>query len=186
MGLLARREDKLKALCGRINSAVDERRAEYLVHDVTEYEPIPLLYERALKILGEVDLVIYNSGILLPIGSAEYFQKRGAGQIVGISSVGGEHGRTGAPAYNRFKAAINIYLEALRNRLLRFGIHVLTVKPGFISTAMIQNARESFWVAPVELAVSDTLRGIHKRKQEAYTPGRWRVAGWLLRNVHHL
>lgn len=207
--LLARREDKLKALYMEINREVRERRAQYIAHDVTDFQSIPLLFDQILGILGRMDLIVYNAGILLPVDgrefnfskdmaimqtnvlgamawldlAAEYFQKRGAGQIVGISSVGGERGRTGAPAYNASKAALNTYLEALRNRLARFGVHVLTVKPGFISTDMIQNAKGSFWVAPVDLAVSDILNGIRKQKQEVYTPKRWRVVGWLMRNT---
>jgi short-subunit dehydrogenase len=115
--------------------------------------------------------------------AADYFQKLGAGQIVGISSVGGERGRTGAPAYNTSKAALNTYLESLRNRLSRRGVHVLTIKPGFVSTDMIQNAKTSFWVAPVDAAIADIWKGIRDRKQEVYTPARWGIVGWVMRNA---
>ncbi|MBV6394008.1 MAG: putative oxidoreductase [Anaerolineales bacterium] len=207
--LLARREGNLKALCGRINSEVGERRAQFIAHDVADYQSIPLLFAQAVDIMGGLDLVVYNSGALIPVGAqeynfskdlatmqinllgamawlnqaADYFQKQGAGQIVGISSVGGERGRTSAPAYNTSKAALNTYLESLRNRLARRGAHVLTVKPGFVSTDMIHNAKTSFWVAPIAAAVADIWKGIRDRKQEVYTPARWRIVGWLMRNA---
>lgn len=207
--LLARREGKLKAHCDRINSEVGERRASYLLHNVTDYHLTPALFDQIVDILGGLDLIVYNSGVLLPVGAeefnfakdleimqtntlgamawlniaADYFQQRGAGQIVGISSVGGERGRTGAPAYNTSKAALNTYLESLRNRLTRRGVHVLTVKPGFVSTDMIRNAKTSFWIAPVDVAVADIWKGIRDRKQEVYTPARWGVVGWFMRNT---
>lgn len=206
--LLARREVKLKALCDRINSEVQERRVQYIPHDVTNFQSIPTLFDQIINMLGGLDMIVYNSGILISIGTQEfnfskdleimktnilgaiawldlaagYFQKHGTGQIVGISSVGGERGRTGAPAYNTSKAALNTYLEALRNRLSRHNVHVLTVKPGFIETEMLSSGN-GFWVAPVEVAINDIWKAIRTRKQEIYTPGRWRWIGWLLRNM---
>ncbi|MCC6298779.1 MAG: SDR family NAD(P)-dependent oxidoreductase [Anaerolineales bacterium] len=207
--LLARRERHLKALCDGINSTVGERRAQFSAHDVADHQNVPALFKRVVEVLGGLDLIVYNSGVLIPVGAqeydfskdlltmqinllgamawlnqaADYFQKQGAGQIVGISSVGGERGRTSAPAYNTSKAALNTYLESLRNRLARRGVHVLTVKPGFVSTDMIHNAKTSFWVAPIDAAVADIWKGIRERKQEVYTPARWRIVGWVMRNA---
>lgn len=207
--LLARREEKLKTLCQRIRSDVREGLARFIVHDVTDFDSVPIDFLQAVELLGGLDLIVFNSGVLIPTGkhefnfskdmevmqtnilgamawlnqAAAYFQSQGSGQIVGISSVGGERGRSGAPAYNTSKAALNTYLESLRNRLSRYGVHVLTVKPGFISTDMIQNARVSFWIAPVDSTVSDIWRGIRQRRQEIYTPGRWRWIAWLLRHA---
>lgn len=207
--LLARREGNLKALCDRINSEVGERRAQFITHNVADYQSIPLIFDQIVDIMGGLDLIVYNSGVLIPVGAqeydfskdletmqinllgamawlnraADYFQKQGAGQIVGVSSVGGERGRTSAPAYNTSKAALNTYLESLRNRLSRRGVHVLTVKPGFVSTDMIHNAKTSFWVAPVDAAIADIWKGIRDRKQEVYTPARWGIVGWVMRNA---
>ncbi|HMS00860.1 MAG TPA: SDR family NAD(P)-dependent oxidoreductase [Anaerolineales bacterium] len=207
--LLARRERKLEALCRRINSEVGEESARFIVHDVTDFDSIPTRFQQVVELLGGLDLIVFNSGLLIPVGKHEfdfskdraimqtnilgamawlnlaaiYFQSQGSGQIVGISSVGGERGRTGAPAYNASKAALNTYLESLRNRLSKHGVRVLTVKPGFISTDMIQHASVGFWIAPVDTAVSDIWRGIRQRKQEVYTPGRWRWVAWLLRHA---
>jgi NAD(P)-dependent dehydrogenase (short-subunit alcohol dehydrogenase family) len=71
---------------------------------------------------------------------AEMFQNAKAGQIVGIGSVAGDRGRVGNPGYNTSKAALP-YLEALRNRLTRHGVNVLTVKPGFVKTEMLKAAQ---------------------------------------------
>ena len=206
--LLARREDRLKALCNRINSEIQDERARYVTHDVTDSESIPALFKKIVADMDGVDLFVYNSGIIVPLRgdefsfekdmavmdvnilgamawlnpAAEYVLRQHAGQIVGISSVGGERGRTGAPAYNTSKAALNTYLEALRNRLSRHGVHVLTVKPGFITTEMLPQGN-GFWVAPVDVAINDIWKAILMRKQEVYTPRRWRWVAVFLRNM---
>lgn len=114
---------------------------------------------------------------------AEAFQSLQSGQIVGISSVAGERGRVGNPSYNTSKAALTCYLEALRNRLTRYGINVLTVKPGFVQTDLIKNAKKLFWVIPPEQAAKDIYSAMRKRKQEIYTPVRWCWVMFIIRNI---
>jgi NAD(P)-dependent dehydrogenase (short-subunit alcohol dehydrogenase family) len=67
---------------------------------------------------------------------AERFQSRGSGTIVGVSSVAGERGRGSNYVYGSAKAGLTAFLSGLRNRLSRTGIHVLTVKPGYVRTRM--------------------------------------------------
>lgn len=58
------------------------------------------------------------------------------GFIVGISSVAGDRGRQSNYIYGSSKAAFSTYLAGLRHRLYATDIHVITVKPGFVSTKM--------------------------------------------------
>src|SRR5262245_47355885 len=46
LGLLARRKEKLEALCAEINSSLSERRALAYVHDVAEYDKVPALLRK--------------------------------------------------------------------------------------------------------------------------------------------
>ena len=114
---------------------------------------------------------------------AEMFHSARAGQIVGIGSVAGDRGRVGNPGYNTSKAGLATFLEALRNRLTRDGVHVLTVKPGFIQTDMLKAAHGGtpFVIAP-EQAANDIWNAIRKRKQLIYTPARWR---WIMLAIGH-
>jgi short-subunit dehydrogenase len=113
---------------------------------------------------------------LTPI--AEMFQSAGAGQIVGIASVAGDRGRVGNPGYNTSKAGLATYLEALRNRLTRHGVNVLTVKPGFMKTDMLKAAQgpTPFAIEP-EKAADDIFNAMRKRKQLIYTASIWR---WIM------
>lgn len=209
LALLARREDRLQALCEEINTASGEIRALYYVHDVSDHAAVPALLQRILADLGGLDVVIYNAGVNLPpaaenldfendrrmtevnyLGAlawldrvAAVFQQLKNGQIVGISSVAGDRGRAGNPAYTASKAALTCYLEALRNRLSRYGVHVLTVKPGFVQTDMLKQAQRAFMVISPQQAAADICRAIRKRRQSIYTPARW---GWIMLIIRHI
>jgi short-subunit dehydrogenase len=67
---------------------------------------------------------------------AERFEARGSGVIVGISSVAGDRGRASNYVYGAAKAGFTAYLSGLRARLSSAGVRVVTVKPGFVRTAM--------------------------------------------------
>lgn len=210
LALLARSEDKLAALCNEINQTSGELRARAYVHDVTTYEKVPGLLRKIVADLGGLDLVVFVAGVNYPPGGidkydfekdrrmievnligamawlnpvAEMFQSAKAGQIVGISSVAGDRGRVGNPGYNTSKAALTTYLEALRNRLTRHGVNVLTVKPGFVQTEMLKAAQGAtpFTIAP-EKAIEDIWNAMRKRKQVIYTASIWR---WIMLAIQH-
>jgi short-subunit dehydrogenase len=199
----------LTALAEEINTAAGEIRAVPYMHDVTDTAAVPDLLKQILADLGGLDLFIYNSGIALPTGFRHYdfekdlemtkvnyigalawldpvaslFQSLGSGHIVGISSVAGDRGRVKNPAYNASKAALTCYLEALRNRLTRRGVHVLTVKPGYVATEMTQKQKGLFLVASPEKVAADICRAIRRRKQTLYTPWFWE---WIMLIVRHI
>jgi len=74
--LLARREDRLKALCASINSELQIEGAQYITHDVTDYQAITALFNKIVADLGGVELFIYNSGTIQPLHVDEFsFEK---------------------------------------------------------------------------------------------------------------
>jgi short-subunit dehydrogenase len=207
--LVARRADALTRVCAAINAELGHDRAQALPHDVTRHAEAPALLQKVLVELGRVDLVAYSAGVQLAVGTSEFsvekdrtmvevnllgalawlnpaaeiFERLGQGSIVGISSVAGDRGRVGAPAYNASKAGLTTFLEALRNRLSRHGVHVLTVKPGFVATDMLRGAPRVFWVITPEQAAADIWGAIRARKQVLYTPARWRLVMFVIRNL---
>ena len=115
--------------------------------------------------------------------AAQYFQKQGNGKIIGISSIAGDRGRVGNPGYNTSKAALNTYLEALRNRLARKGITVLTVKPGFIDTDMTKGMPGLFWLISAEKAATIILNAAKKGKESIYVPARWGLVALVIKSI---
>ena len=210
LALLARRKDKLKSLCDEINTIAGETRALMYVHDVAKYDEVPELLRRIVADIGGLDLVVFLAGVNYPPGInnynfdgdremievnligaiawlnpvAEMFQSAKAGQIVGVSSVAGDRGRVRNPGYNTSKAGLTTYLEALRNRLTRYGVNVLTVKPGFVKTEMLKVVQGGtpFAIGP-EKAADDIYRAMLKRRQTIYTPFIWRYIMLVIQHV---
>ncbi len=200
---LARREEELTAVCQQAPQAIP------YVHDVTDFEAIPALFEQIMQELGGLDLIIYVAGVQPAVALDEYntdkdkamieinlmgaiawlnlaairFARAKKGHIVGISSIAGDRGRVGSPVYNTSKAGLNTYLEALRNRLSKKGVTVTTIKPGFIDTALLENAPKTFWVISPEEAAAEMMQAIHSKRQIAYVPARWRLVGLIVRLI---
>tara|TARA_B100001250_G_scaffold94263_2_gene78638 strand:+ start:9603 stop:10343 length:741 start_codon:yes stop_codon:yes gene_type:complete len=108
---------------------------------------------------------------------ANYFEEKEHGGIIGISSVAGDRGRQSNYLYGASKGALSIFLQGLRNRLQKKGIHVLTVKPGFVDTPMIKGVNGLFLVATPDRVAEDILRAYRKKRDVIYTPWFWR---WIL------
>lgn len=156
---VARRIDKLEKLAESFEGKVVP-----VEHDVTEYDKVPELFQTITQRLGGLDLIVYAAGVMPEVGWHEYcfdkdramvevnllgaiawlneaatrFESTKHGTIVAIGSVAGERGRGGQPVYNTTKAALATYMEALRNRVGRYGVKVVTVKPGPTQTPMTE------------------------------------------------
>jgi short-subunit dehydrogenase len=207
VALVARRADLLNKVAEQIKAAGGK--AFTYVHDVTHYEEVAALFQTILRDLGRLDVVVYASGVMPSVAVNEFsfekdqamvevnvlggmawldqaamaFERMGRGSIVGISSVAGDRGRVINPTYNASKAAFSAYLEALRNRLSRKGVQVLTVKPGMVDTEMMKDVRRRLWVVPPEKIATDTWAAIKSRKQVIYTPARW---GLMMLVIQHI
>lgn len=209
LALVSRQKDKLQAVCQELNRK--ETIANFYLHDVTHYAEAPVLLQTIIADLGGLDTVVFLAGVNFPPGGidkynfehdkkmvevnligamawlnpiAELFQQAKTGQIVGIGSVAGDRGRVGNPGYNASKAGLATYLEALRNRLTRHGVNVLTVKPGFVKTEMLKAAQGGtpFAIEP-EKAADDIYKAMQKRKQMIYTPFFWRYIMFIIQHI---
>ncbi|PWH13361.1 MAG: short-chain dehydrogenase [Anaerolineae bacterium] len=208
---VARRAELLASLCNEINAAHGETRALPFIHDVTDYDSVPSTLQNILQTFGRLDLFVYNAGIQQHVKLDEFdfrkdramietnllgamawlnpvaamFHHLRAGHIVGISSVAGDRGRIGAPAYNTSKAALSTYLESLRNRLTRRGVTVTTIKPGFVETDILRSApkKNFFWLISPEQAAEGIWKAIQSRKQTAYVPAQWGLLMLVIRHI---
>jgi short-subunit dehydrogenase len=208
---VARRQDALEELCKSIHANMADTEEQVIwpyVHDVTNFETVPQLFQDIVQDLGGLDLIIYAAAVQPPVSAQEYnfdkdmemintnllgaiawlnqaairFDRARRGQIVGISSIAGDRGRVAAPVYNTSKAGLNTYLEALRNRLSRRGITVTTVKPGFVDTRLLKNAAKTFWVISPEEAAKEIHTAIMRQQQTVYVPKRWQAVGLIIRH----
>ncbi|MEE9428734.1 MAG: SDR family NAD(P)-dependent oxidoreductase [Paracoccaceae bacterium] len=114
---------------------------------------------------------------------APVLEERGGGTVVGVGSVAGDRGRIGNYVYGSAKAGFHTYLAGLRNRLTRSGGHVVTVKPGFVDTAMTWGIEGMFLVAKPEKVAEDILKAVKKKKNTIYTPFFWRYIMLIITHI---
>lgn len=115
---------------------------------------------------------------------AERMAERGSGTIVGISSVAGDRGRATNYIYGSAKAGFTAFLSGLRNRLVSDGVHVLTVKPGFVATKMTEHMDlpERLTADPAEVGRA-VLKAVERRSDVLYVRGVWRLIMGIIRLI---
>jgi NAD(P)-dependent dehydrogenase (short-subunit alcohol dehydrogenase family) len=107
------------------------------------------------------------------------------GTLCGISSVAGDRGRRGNPAYHTSKAGLTTFLEALRNRLSRYGIHVVTVKPGPVDTPMTTGLKLPLLIT-ADACADGALALMRAGTGEGYVPAVWGPIMAVIRSVPSL
>lgn len=115
---------------------------------------------------------------------AKYYAAQKKGTIVGISSVAGERGRQSKLIYGSAKAAFSAYLAGLRNKLAKDGVHVVSVKPGFVYTKMTEDMPlpKPLTAQPAEVA-KVVYNAVEKKKNTVYTKWMWRYIMLIIKNI---
>jgi len=201
LGLVGRRSEILADLKSEFTTEVTVQTLD--VTDDSARAEMRQLIER----MGGVDVVVVNAGIglvdeSLPWSYEEqmiatnvtgfaamtnvawhYFQEKGHGHIVGISSIAAIRGG-GVPAYYASKAFVSHYLQGLRYLAAKSDakITVTDIQPGFVDTALAFG-EGMFWVASAQKAARQIYRAIKLRKKHAYITKRWRLVAWALKLV---
>lgn len=122
--------------------------------------------------LREFDLNA-RSTIALCTQIASELERRRAGTLAVISSVAGDRGRASNYVYGAAKAAVSTFLSGLRQRLRPAGVHVLTIKPGFVDTPMtVAFPKGPLWATPAQVG-SAIHRAILARQPVLYAPWFW-------------
>jgi len=123
---------------------------------------------------------------LVPVLSlaADTFEERGKGLIIGLGSVAGDRGRGSNYLYGGAKAGFAAFLSGLRGRLAAKGVHVMTVKPGFVATAMTENLKlPKKLTATPERVAADIVEAAAKKRNIVYTPWFWRGIMLLVTHI---
>jgi len=175
-------------------------------HDITVVDDTGKLFEELPSTMGQVDLIIHNSGIGennfdlewekdLPtlntnvIGAARvyqlaynYFKVQGHGHLVGITSIASLVGNRHVPAYHASKSFQSNYLESLwmkAKRTKKAKIRVTDILPGYVDTDIITG--DTFWMAPLDKASRQIYAGIKKKKRKVYVTRRWGLVALMIR-----
>ena len=195
LALLARSFDKLQDFTLKYKTNTNFL---HPVHcDVSDKKNVSDAVDSVINQLGGIDIAILNAGTSQRLNienfSSEigekiirvnllgqiyflqrlipYFIKKRSGIIVGISSLADARGFPRSAFYNSSKAGLTKLLESIRIELKGYGVKVITVRPGFVKTAMTD--KNEFYM-PLLMSVSRAagiiLRGIKKEKRKIQFP----------------
>lgn len=203
--LAARTSAKLEAVAAdlRIRGAIA---VDTFVVDVNDGVQLATMLQTAWTAMGEVQVALVAHGslpdpfraatdiayliqefrtnaestIVCLAGLAQRFQAQGGGVIAVIGSVAGDRGRASNYLYGAAKSAVHAFASGLRAQLFSQGVHVLTVKPGFVATQMTAHLSLPARLTAEPDAVAIRIKtAIEKRQNVVYTPGFW----WLIMTI---
>ncbi|MFT7157355.1 MAG: decaprenylphospho-beta-D-erythro-pentofuranosid-2-ulose 2-reductase [Parvicella sp.] len=143
--------------------------------------------EIAAKNWNETEKIINSNftGVISIVNQlANKYEALKDGEIAVLSSVAGERGRQSNYTYGAAKAGLTAYLSGLRNRLQSSGVHVLTLKPGFINTKMTEGLPlpKPLTAQPEQVAAA-IEKGLRKRKNIIYSLWMWKYIMLIIKNI---
>ncbi|WP_031386723.1 SDR family oxidoreductase [Desulfonatronum thiodismutans] len=180
------------------------------VLDVNAFDDHEAMIKACFSIMGKVDVVLVAHGTLpdqqacqrdvglmlrefstnglsviaLLTLLANRLESQGSGTIAVISSVAGDRGRSSNYLYGSAKASVNAFCEGMRARLFKSGVHVLTIKPGFVDTPMTQGlALPKLLLVGPDRVAADIVKAVDKGKSIVYTPWFWRWIMAIIRSI---
>ena len=119
----------------------------------------------------------FTNTILFAEAARKRLLARGGGTLCVFSSVAGERGRKPVILYGAAKAGLSSYLEGLDHKFRAQGLHVVTVKPGFVKTAMTAALTPPPFAGEPDAVARAVLKAIDGGKPVVYAPGIWR---WIM------
>lgn len=135
------------------------------------------------ELLARVLNTNFTAAAALLTRCANRLEAQGAGFIVAIGSVAGDRGRQSNYPYGAAKGGLALFLQGLRNRLHPAGVRVLTVKPGFVDTAMTYGLSGMFLVADPRQVGRRIVRALAGGRDVIYVPWFWRYILWIIRVI---
>ena len=130
--------------------------------DVTDFDQVKRLVDRAVQIHGRIDVIINNAGLmphsplervkiedwdrtidvnlkgmLYGIGAAlPYMTEQKSGHIINVSSVAGHKVRPGSAVYAATKTAVRVISEGLRQEVKPYNFRTAVISPGAVASEL--------------------------------------------------
>jgi decaprenylphospho-beta-D-erythro-pentofuranosid-2-ulose 2-reductase len=206
--LVARDKEKVRAVADDLR-ARGAAQVTTTIMNVNDFDRHEAMVQEAFQCLGAIDTVLIAHGTLsnqkdseasfqvtrrefetnalsvisLLTHLANRLERQGYGTLSVISSVAGDRGRQVNYVYGAAKAAVTTFMQGLRNRLHRVGVHVLTIKPGLVDTPMTAGLRKGVLWAKPEAVAAGIYEAIREKKDVIYLPRYWQPIMWLLRAI---
>ncbi len=160
----ARRLDRLQALAKELSLGIDAA----VQTDVTHYEQVQRLVDRAVQAHGRIDVILNNSGLMphspLERGKVQDWERmidvnikgvlygiaavlphmkaQKSGHVINVSSVAGHLVRPGSAVYSATKHAVRVISEGLRQEVKPYNIRTTIISPGAVATELPNSITE--------------------------------------------
>ncbi len=207
--LVARDKEKLSAIKNDLRVRNNTNLTTFVL-DVSFRDDYDSMFTAAKSYLGKIDIILIAHGTLpdqleceaniskaifefeintlstiaLCLQSAKIFEIQKSGLLAVITSVAGDRGRQSNYIYGSAKGAVNIFLQGLRNRLTKYGVSVLTVKPGFVDTPMTAHISKTPLFSSPKTVANGIVRAVNKNKSKGiYLPGYWRIIMLIVKAI---
>lgn len=130
---------------------------------------------------------VFQTNLLSPVSLitwlSNYFEAAGQGTLAVLSSVAGDRGRKSNYIYGSTKSGLNAFLDGVRNRVDRCGVHVLTIRPGYVTTPMTAHLKPNILFATPNRAAKAILRAILSKRDIVYIPAYWSPIMFVVRSI---
>jgi len=206
--LMSRNQSRLDTLAGDL-VVRGAHRVDVMTFDANQIEDHQRMIDIAIQQLDGIDIVLIAYGTLsnqvaceqdihlflqefntnavsmmsILMHLANRFEAQKKGTIAVITSVAGDRGRQSNYVYGAAKAAVSVFLQGLRQRLYKSGVHVLTIKPGFVDTPMTQAFKKGLlWSSP-DVVAQLIVEAIASNRHILYAPKYWFLIMQLVKSI---
>lgn len=139
-----------------------------------ELESDAALVERLLRIN-------FSNTVLFCEVAKKALLEEGGGTLCVFSSVAGERGRKPVIIYGAAKAGLSQYLEGLDHKHRSEGLHVVTVKPGFVKTSMTAGLEPPPFAGEPDQVAERVLSAMERGAPVVYAPAPWKLIMAVIR-----
>ena len=206
--LAGRDGDGLQAAAGRLRAASPEVDVAVLQFDARDRAGHAALVEQAFA-GGDVDVVLlafgllgeqeraerdadhavdvatvnYTAAVSLGVPVASALRRQGHGALVVLSSVAAERPRRSNFVYGSAKAGLDAFATGLGDALHGSGVHVLVVRPGFVTTKMTAHLDPAPLSTTPEAVAAAVVAGLRRRRETVWVPPALRLVMSALRHL---
>ena len=206
--LAGRDGDGLQAAAARLRAVAAEVDVTVLEFDARDRAGHAALVEQAFA-AGDVDVVLlafgllgeqeraerdadhavdvatvnYTAAVSLGVPVASALRQQGHGALVVLSSVAAERPRRSNFVYGSAKAGLDAFATGLGDALHGSGVHVLVVRPGFVTTRMTAHLNPAPLSTTPEAVAAAEVDGLRRRRETVWVPPALRLVMSALRHL---
>lgn len=131
----------------------------------------------------DIATVNYTAAVSLGVPVAQALRRQGHGALVVLSSVAAERPRRSNFVYGSAKAGLDAFATGLGDALRGSGVHVLVVRPGFVSTRMTAHLDPAPLSTTPEAVATAIVDGLRRRRETVWVPPALRLVMSVLRHL---